>query len=82
MTAQELLHRFDVTLQELERLRDAGTCPRDDVADLVARLQGWLQSQSEFGEFFSEAAPPDPAPQPAPVIRPGGTRGAGRPRRA
>lgn len=50
----ETLAKFDISLQDIELIRETGRLVGSGVADMVDALYGWLSAQPEFATFFGD----------------------------
>ncbi len=51
---EALLKLYEITDEDLDRIRSAGELLKDRMNDLVSRWYSWLETQPEFEEFFSD----------------------------
>jgi rsbT co-antagonist protein RsbR len=51
---EALLNLYEISGEDLDRIRSAGELLQDRMDDLVDRWYSWLETQPEFEEFFSD----------------------------
>jgi len=51
---ETLLELYEISDEDLDRIRSAGELLRDRMEDLVGRWYSWLETQPEFEEFLSD----------------------------